>query len=72
MYSSGSSAESMMVMPLRWVPAAGKEILGGERWSGVVMSGLVDVSVDGAAQVRWTTSRQEQDKPHKVPFDTYM
>jgi hypothetical protein len=36
------------------------------------MSGLVDVSVDGAPQVRWTTSRQEQDKPHKVPFDTYL
>jgi len=25
-YSSVSSVESMMVMPLRWVPAAGKEI----------------------------------------------
>jgi hypothetical protein len=36
------------------------------------MSGLVDASVDGAAQVRWTTSRQEQDKPHKVFFDTYL
>ena len=59
MYSSGSSAESMMVMSLRWVPATGKEILGGKRRSGVVMSGLVDASVDGAAQVRWTTSRQE-------------
>ena len=30
------------------------------------MSGMVDASVDGAAQVRWTTLRQEQDKPHKV------
>ena len=72
MYSLGSSAESMMVMPLGCVPLAGKEIGGGERRSGVVMSGLVDVSVDGAPQVRWTTSRQEQDKPHKVPFDTYL
>ena len=72
MYSSASSAESMMVMPLRWVPAAGKEIRGGERRSGVVMSGLVDASADGAAQLRWTMSRQEQDKPHKVPFDTYL
>ena len=72
MYSSGSSVELMMVMQLRWVPAAGKEILGGEIWSGVVMSGLVDSSVDGAAQVRWTMSRQEQDKPHKVFFDPYL
>ena len=72
MYSSGSSAESMMVMPLQWVPVAGKEIWGGEKWSGVVMYGLVDASVDGAAQVRWTMSRQEQDKPHKIPFDTYL
>ena len=72
MYSSGSSAESMMVMSLRWVPVVGKEIRGGERRSGVVVSGLVDVSVDGAPQVRWTTSRQEQDKPHKVPYDTYL
>ena len=55
-----------------WVPATGKEIKGGERWPGVVMSGLVDASVDGAAQVRWTTSWQEQEKPHKVPFDTYL
>ena len=46
--------------------------LGGERRSGVVMSGLVDASVDGAACVRWTTSRHEQDEPHKVSFDTYM
>ena len=36
------------------------------------MSGLVDASDDGVAQVRWTTSRQEQDKPHKVFFDTYL
>ena len=72
MYSSGSSAESMMVMPFRWVPTAGKEICGDERRSGVVMSGLVDASVDGAAHVRWTMSWQEQDKPHKVPFDTYL
>ena len=36
------------------------------------MSGLVDASIDGAAQVRWTTPRQEQDKPHKVFFDTYV
>jgi hypothetical protein len=62
----------MMVMSLRWVPVAGKEIRGGERWLGFMMSGLVDASVDGAAQVRWTTSRQEQDKPHKVFFDTYL
>ena len=54
------------------MPAAGKEIRGGERRSGVVMSGLVDAYIDEAAQVRWTTSRQEQDKPHKVPFDTYV
>ena len=38
----------------------------------VVMSILVDTSVDRAAQVRWTTSRQEQDKPHKVAFDAYL
>jgi len=61
-----------MVMPLWWVPASGKKIRGGERRSGVVMSGLVDASIDGAAQVRWTTSPQEQEKPHKVPFDTYL
>jgi hypothetical protein len=36
------------------------------------MSGMVDASVDGAAQVRWTMARQEQDKPHKVFFDTYL
>jgi hypothetical protein len=36
------------------------------------MSGLVDASVDGAAQMRWTTLWQEQDKPHKVFFDTYL
>ena len=36
------------------------------------MSSLMDVSIDGAAQLRWTTSRQEQDKPHKVFFDTYL
>ena len=27
------------------------------------MSSLVDASVDGATQVKWTTSLQEQDKP---------
>ena len=36
------------------------------------MSGMVDASIDEAAQVRWTTSQQEQDKPHKVFFDTYL
>jgi hypothetical protein len=36
------------------------------------MSGMVDAFVDGATQVRWMTSLQEQDKPHKVFFDTYL
>ena len=36
------------------------------------MPSMVDASVDGATQVRWKTSWQEQDKPHKVFFDTYM
>ena len=29
------------------------------------MSGLVDASIDGAAQVRWTTSQQEQENHTK-------
>ena len=55
------------------VGAGGREgDLRRQRREGVMMSGLVDASIDGAPQVRWTTSQQEQDKPHKVPFDTYL
>jgi hypothetical protein len=36
------------------------------------MSGMVDASIDGAGQERWMMARQEQDKPHKVFFNTYL
>jgi hypothetical protein len=62
----------MMVMQLWWLPAVGKKILGGERWSGGGIFAAVDASVIGAAQLGWTMARHEPDKPHKVFFDTYL
>ena len=32
----------------------------------------VNASVDGALQVGWMTARQEQNKTHRVFFDTYL
>ena len=32
----------------------------------------VNPSVVGAAELGWNTAPQEQDKPHKVFFDTYL
>ena len=62
----------MMVMQLSWLPVAGKKIRGGERQSGERIPAVVNPSVVGAAELGWNTAPQEQDKPHKVFFDTYL
>jgi hypothetical protein len=62
----------MMVMQFSWLPAAGKKISGGERQFGGRIPAVLDPSVVGAAELGWNTAPQEQDKPHKVFFDTYL
>ena len=49
-----------------------KMIYGGKRKSAGGISPEVNASVDGAPQVGWMTTRQEQDITHKVFFDTYL
>ena len=61
-----------MVMQLSWLPAAGKKIQGGKRKSGEQIPAVVNPSVVGAVELGWNTAPQEQDKPHKVFFDTYL
>ena len=36
------------------------------------ISAAGNASVVGAAELGWNTALQEQDKPHKVFFDTYL
>ena len=50
----------------------GKKIRGGEIQSGERIPAVVNPSVVGAAELGWNTAPQEQDKPHKVFFDTYL
>ena len=45
---------------------------GGERQSGGRIPTVLDPSVVGAAELGWNIAPQEQDKPHKVIFDTYL
>ena len=50
----------------------GKKILGSERQSGGWIPAVLDPSVVGAAELGWTTTQQERDKPRKVFFDNYL
>ena len=45
---------------------------GDERQSGERIPAVVNPSIVGAAELRWNAAPQEQDKPHKVFFDTYL
>ena len=52
------------------VAAGGGEDL--RRRKTVWRAAVVNPSVVGAAELGWNTASQEQDKPHKVFFDTYL
>ena len=50
----------------------GEEELRRRTQSGERIPAVVDPFVVGAAELGWNTAQQEQDKPHKVFFDTYL
>ena len=62
----------MRMLRLTWLSEEGKKILGVWRWSPRYCSAVMEGFVVGAAELGWNTTPQEQDKPHKVFFDTYL
>ena len=49
-----------------------EEYLRRRRQSGGRIPAVLDPSIVGAAELGWTTTQQERDKPHKVFFDNYL
>ena len=47
-------------------------VVAGGRQSRERIPAVVNPSVVGAAELGWNTAPQEQDKPDKVFFDTYL